>query len=83
MARLPVGSKASFARLCGFSGRHHLRAVGLYNAYLTEKVAKRIEARIDACERGEFVIVDTGRRGRFPFLEWEAKASRGTVRIGH
>ena len=72
LQRLPAGSKAPFARVCGYANRHRLRAVARYGAWLTPVVADRLNRLIQAVESGDLVIVDTGKRwGRYPRLRWQ------------
>lgn len=72
LSRLPYGSKAPFARVCGFADRRRLRAVARFNAYLTPRVARRLNTIMDAVESGQLRIVETSRRaGRGPVLLWQ------------
>lgn len=62
MRSLPYGSKANFARMCGFATRRRLWAVARFNAWLTPELAGRLTAIMDEVARGDIFPVDTGKK---------------------
>jgi hypothetical protein len=72
IVRLPRGSKTQFAMVCGFKRMKHLRNVATGIAFLTPRVAHRLERLMDAVERGSLVPVEgPPRRGPKPHLVWQ------------
>lgn len=72
LRRLPRCSKNQFAHVCGFKDHTRARAVAYYNAFLTPRMAHRLELLIDAVESGALVPVEGPiRRGPKPHLVWQ------------
>jgi hypothetical protein len=72
LANLPHGSRSQFALVCGFKDLKRVYAVAKFNAFLTPRVAYRLNLLMDAVERGSLVPVEGPiRRGPKPHLVWQ------------
>jgi hypothetical protein len=66
LGRLPYGSKAQLARVCGFATRRLLRDLTKPQTWWLPAVRRRIERVLDAIEAGHLVLCATGRPPRSP-----------------
>jgi hypothetical protein len=72
LRRLPSGSLAPLARMCGMKDRRFLWAL-TRSAWWFPSVRERLEAVMQGIESGQLLLIDTGKRCKnpaYPVLVW-------------